>query len=73
MSELAFQSSTELLKAIQDRNISSVELLNHYSERFERLNPDINAIVAADFDALLCPSVSVTVSKYDHRDFFDRT
>ena len=50
MSELAFQSATELLKAIQDRNISSVELLNHYIERLERLNPNINAIVTTDFD-----------------------
>lgn len=50
MSELAFQSATELLKAIQDRNISSVELINHYIERLERLNPNINAIVTTDFD-----------------------
>ena len=50
MNEFAFQSATELTRAIQDRRISSVELLALYIERFERLNPVINAIVATDFE-----------------------
>jgi amidase len=50
MDEFAFQSATELTLAIQDRQISSVELLELYIERFERLNPAINAIVATDFE-----------------------
>jgi len=50
MSELAFQSATELTKAIRDRRIGSAELLELYIERYERLNPGINAIVATDFE-----------------------
>ncbi|MEE8372573.1 MAG: tyrosine-type recombinase/integrase [Dehalococcoidia bacterium] len=51
MSEVAFQSATELTKAIRDRRIGSAELLELYIERYERLNPKINAIVAIDLDA----------------------
>ena len=51
MNEFAFLSATELLKAIRDKKISSVELLNLYIERFERFNPGINAIVMTDFDS----------------------
>lgn len=51
MNELAFQSASELTRAIQDRRISSLELLELYMERVARLNPDINAIVATDFES----------------------
>jgi amidase len=50
MNEFVFQSATELTRAIQDRRISSVELLELYIQRFQRLNPVINAIVATDFE-----------------------
>jgi amidase len=50
MSETAFQSATNLLKAIRDRRISSAELLELYIERYERLNPKINAIIATDLE-----------------------
>lgn len=50
MGERAFQSATDLLKAIRDRRISSAELLELYIERYERLNPKINAIVASDLE-----------------------
>jgi amidase len=50
MSETAFQSATNLLKAIRDRRISSVELLELYIERYEKLNPKINAVVAIDLE-----------------------
>jgi amidase len=50
MDEYAFQSATELTKAIRDREISSAELLEMYIERYERLNPQLNAIVATNFD-----------------------
>jgi amidase len=39
-----------LTKAIQDGKISSSELLEYFIERYERLNPKINAIVATNFD-----------------------
>ncbi|MEE9517921.1 MAG: amidase [Candidatus Adiutricales bacterium] len=50
MSELMFQSATELLKAILDKRISSSELLEMYIERYERFNPGLNCIVATDFE-----------------------
>jgi amidase len=50
LSDFVFQSATKLVRAIQDRRISSLELLELYVERFERLNPVINAIVATDFE-----------------------
>ena len=50
MNDFAYASATKLTKAIQAKRISSVELLELYIERYERLNPLINAIVATDFD-----------------------
>jgi amidase len=50
MDEFAFQSAVNLVKTIQDRKISSSELLDIYIERYERYNPSINAIVETDFD-----------------------
>ena len=53
MKELAKRSATQLVKAIKDKQISSVELVEFFIERYHRLNPKINAIVATDFDAAL--------------------
>jgi len=50
MNDFTYASATKLTKAIQAKRISSVELLELYIERYERLNPRINAIVAVDFD-----------------------
>jgi amidase len=50
MDEFAFQSAVNLIKAIQDRKVSSSELLELYIERYERFNPRINAIVETDFE-----------------------
>ncbi|MBW1849683.1 MAG: amidase, partial [Deltaproteobacteria bacterium] len=50
MDEWAKLSALTLAKAIQDKKISSVELLEYFIERYERLNPKINAIVATNFD-----------------------
>jgi amidase len=43
--EIAFADAVTLAKKIKQKEISSVELLNHYLERIERHNPDINAVV----------------------------
>ena len=50
MDDFAFQSAVNLVKAIQDRIISSSELLEICIERYERHNPSINAIVEVDFE-----------------------
>ncbi|MFP4533507.1 MAG: amidase [Desulfobacterales bacterium] len=48
MTELACQSAIEQVGAIKSGKISSSELLDHYLERIDRLNPDLNAIVSMD-------------------------
>lgn len=53
MEKLAKRSATQLVKAMKDKQISSVELVELFMERYHRLNPKINAIVATDFDAAL--------------------
>lgn len=45
MSDLAFASATELAAKIQAKDISAVELLNHYLSRVDEHNGELNAIV----------------------------
>ena len=45
MSEIAFASATELAAKIKNKEISSVELLQHYLERVDKYNPELNAII----------------------------
>jgi amidase len=51
MTELQFQSATQMVRAILDRRISAVELLDYHKERIRRFNPGVNAIVSTDFDS----------------------
>ena len=48
--ETAFRSATELAGDLRARRIGCLELLDHYLARVERFNPDLNAVVAFDFD-----------------------
>jgi amidase len=50
MNGFAQLSATKLVEAINDKRISSVELLELFIERYERLNHRINAIVATDLE-----------------------
>ena len=50
MEKLAFQSAVSLVKAIKDKVITSSELLELYIERYQRLNPQLNAVVDTDLD-----------------------
>jgi amidase len=43
-----FLSATELLAELRGKRISSGELLEHYLDRIERHNPDVNAVVTLD-------------------------
>jgi amidase len=45
MSELAFASATELAKKIKNKEVSAVELLEHYLQRVDQYNPELNAVV----------------------------
>ena len=48
MTDLAFRSAGALAAAVATKEVSSVELLDHYLARVDRLNPQVNAIVARD-------------------------
>ena len=50
MDELAFSDATSLVQKIKSKEISAVELLEHYLARVERYNPDINAIVCMQLE-----------------------
>ncbi|MBT3227276.1 MAG: amidase [Deltaproteobacteria bacterium] len=50
MEKWAEQSAVALVNAIQEKKISACELMEYFIERTERLNPEINAIVAKGYD-----------------------
>ncbi len=50
MDEVAFAPATELVAAIDRKEISSVELLDAFVARIDKHNPAINAVVALDLD-----------------------
>ncbi|MBO89254.1 MAG: amidase [Rickettsiales bacterium] len=50
MSEIAFKSATQLAAMIQSKEISALELLEHYLDRIERFNSDLNAVIVLDTD-----------------------
>src|SRR4051812_29374355 len=46
-----YASATEMLRALRDRQISAVELLELHLRRIERYNPALNAVVIRNEDA----------------------
>jgi amidase len=48
--DLDYATTTELTRAIRDRELSSRELLSHVLTRVEQRNPGLNAIVVLDAD-----------------------
>ena len=48
--DLGLLSATELVAALRAKRLSSVELLDAYLERIEKLNPMVNAVVTVDVD-----------------------
>jgi len=50
MTELALQSAAQLLVALRNKTESSADLLEHFIERAQRLNSNVNAIVTFDVD-----------------------
>ena len=51
MNDWAALSAAELMKALRNKDVGALELLEFYIDRYTRLNPQINAIVATDFAA----------------------
>ena len=50
MDELSFRSASECLAALRTREVSSLELVDASISRIEALNPELNAVVATDYD-----------------------
>ena len=48
MTDLHFQSATQLAQRIRDRQTSARDLLEHFLARVDRLNPALNAVVVQD-------------------------
>lgn len=48
MTDLAFRSAAELATAVATKEVSSVELLDHYLTRLDQIGPQVNAIVVRD-------------------------
>ena len=48
-----FASATDMLRAMQKKEISSVELLESHLRRIELHNPTLNSIVTLDVEAAL--------------------
>lgn len=53
MKDLAFQSAVELARGIVNKAYSSVELTQHYIDRIEQKDGEINAVVVRVFDQAL--------------------
>ena len=53
MTEIGLLSTLELTGLIRQGDLSSRELTEHYIERIERLDPEINAVVTRDFEVAL--------------------
>jgi amidase/aspartyl-tRNA(Asn)/glutamyl-tRNA(Gln) amidotransferase subunit A len=50
MSDLAYQSLTQLARDIATKQVSPVEVMDATIERIDRRNPSLNAVVVAKFD-----------------------
>lgn len=50
MDEMSYRSATDCLAALQKREVSSLELVDACIARIEALNPELNAVVAKDYD-----------------------
>jgi len=50
MDELSYRSALECLAALRNRDVSSLELVDACIARIEALNPELNAVVATDYD-----------------------
>lgn len=51
MDELAFATALELADKITNKEVSSLELTNHYIDRIERFDGPINAVIVRRFEA----------------------
>jgi amidase len=50
MTDLGFLPASRLARMVRRGDIGCVEMLDHFVERVERLNPQLNAVVVKDYD-----------------------
>jgi amidase len=50
MTEIAFESATEIARRIRGKELGSLELTDYYIDRIEKLDGDINAVIVRDFE-----------------------
>ena len=53
MTEIGLLSTVEQIALVRSGDLSSRELTEHFIERIERLDPEINAVVTRDFEVAL--------------------
>ncbi len=53
MTDIAFSTASDLVESIKAGSIGSVELTEHFIERIERYDTELNAVVVRDFDRAL--------------------
>ena len=65
-----FASATDMLRAMQKKEISSVELLESHLRRIEFHNPTLNSIVGLDVEAALraAKQADDALARGDHRE-----
>ena len=50
---MIYKDASELVNSIKNKNLSSVELLETFLDRIEKINPEINAVVTLDAERAL--------------------
>ncbi|HEX7223231.1 MAG TPA: amidase, partial [Candidatus Limnocylindrales bacterium] len=67
--ELAFLPATEQARLVRERRVSPVELVEHYLERIERLDPELGAFVTVCADAALADANAKADARASERPF----
>jgi amidase len=69
LGELEYLTATELLRALADKRISAVELVDFSISRIEALDPRINAVVVRDFERARAAAkeADAALARVEHR------
>ena len=61
---MIYKDASELVNLIKNKNLSSVELLETFLDRIEKINPEINAVVTLDAERALQKAVLLITRSY---------
>jgi amidase len=67
MTDLGFLPASRLARMVRRGDIGCLELLDHFIERVERLNPALNAVVVKDYDRARKRARLLDRTRGDHR------